>query len=249
MQREQQRDKDVAERLQRLEEGQNNMAQKVEQDVDRRLVEDPAYSRPPNRTILRLGTQDDTKIIVIRDVCRAWLDCTVADNLWTITGPDVGAEWTLFFLATPTAAATYASKARTSLNISRGKWRKLFAKADNGTEGQLYVSEDVRPKVARAQTATKRLVEIFKTAHAGKSISCVKPRYHPQRPIQGIIQMEGMDVCAVKAEAQFELPEIFWSPEATDARLGIDKPAITEAFQERMQASGGRAIDTSSWCK
>ena len=68
LQREQQRDKDAAERLQRLEEGQNNMAQKVEQDVDRRLVEDPAYSRPPNRTILRLGTQDDTKITVIRDV-------------------------------------------------------------------------------------------------------------------------------------------------------------------------------------
>ena len=124
-----------------------------------------------------------------------------------------------------------------------------MAKDCNGVEGHLYISEDVPPKVARAQTATKRLVEIFKAAHADKRVVYVKPRYHPQRPIQGIVQIDGMDICAIKAEAQFELPEIFWSPDSSDARLGINKTAISQAFIERIQSSGGRSVDTSMWCK
>ena len=92
-------------------------------------------------------------------------------------------------------------------------------------------------------------MEIFKSKHADKRIEYVKPRYHPQRPIQGIVHMDGVDICAVKAESQYELPDIFWSPSATDERFRIDKAAITEAFHDRMQATGGRAVDTSMWCK
>ena len=224
LQREKQRDKEVTDSLQRVEEGQSAIAQQVEQDVDRRLVDDPSYARPPNRTILRLGTQENTKITAVRDVCKTWLESTVAANLWSISGPDVGTDWTLSFLATPSAATTYASKARSPLIIGRGQWRKIWVTAESGEEGQLYISEDLLPKVARAQTATKRLVEIFKSKHADKRIAYVKPRYHPQRPIQGIVQIDGVDICAVKAESQYELPD-------------------------RMQATGGRAVGTSMWCK
>ena len=92
-------------------------------------------------------------------------------------------------------------------------------------------------------------MEIFKASHANQRVSFVKPRYYPQRPIQGIVQLDGVDISAIKAEAQFELPEIFWSPISADTRFNTDKSAITEALQERMQATGGRAVDTSMWCK
>ena len=121
LQREQQRDKAVADRLQRIEEGQTTTAQRLEQDVDRRMVDDPSYSRPPSRTILRLGTQEDTKITVVRDVCKTWLESTVAAPLWSISVPDVGTDWALSSLATPTAAATYASKARATLQRQLAK--------------------------------------------------------------------------------------------------------------------------------
>ena len=244
-----QHSKDSAERFPRLEEVQNSIAQKVDHDVDHRWVEDPSYSRPPNRTILRLGTKAHNATDKVRDTCKGWLESTVAANLWSVSGPDVGTDWTLSFLATPTAAATYASKARASLKLGRGNWRQLVAVDTSGQDGQLFVGEDVPPKVARTQTATKRLVEIFKAEHSTKKISYVKPRYHPHKPIQGIVQVDDVDVCAVKAEAQFELPEIFWAPTASDPHFEIDKNATSAAFVDKMQASGGRSVDSSMWCK
>ena len=63
------------------------------------------------------------------------------------------------------------------------------------------------------------------------------------------MQVDGIDICAVKAESQYELPEIFWAPTADEERFGINKPAIMEEFHDRMQSAGGRAVDTSMWCK
>eukprot|EP00973_Karenia_brevis_P053146 7388029-Karenia_brevis.AAC.1 len=153
--------KEGKQRQDELEQAQAKVSQQVQQDVDHRLVEDPAYSRPPNRTIVKLGTQPSTPIDNVRKTCKEWLDPLFPGGSWQVTGPDVGNNWTLHFNTIPTTAASNASKARTSLRVGPRNWRKLFTIGADGRETQLFVNPDTPPKVARVQTATRRLIEIL----------------------------------------------------------------------------------------
>ena len=92
-------------------------------------------------------------------------------------------------------------------------------------------------------------MEIIKKADPDKAVASIKPRYHPEKPIQGIIAMDEVNICAIKADAQFALPEIFWAPSSDDPKFALSEVAIKDAFVDRMQSSNGRHVDTSMWCK
>eukprot|EP00973_Karenia_brevis_P007603 1032965-Karenia_brevis.AAC.1 len=74
--------KDHKKRQEDLEHANAKVTQQVMQDVDYRLVEDPSYARPPNRTIVKLGTQPATPIDNIRQTCKAWLDPLFPEGTW-----------------------------------------------------------------------------------------------------------------------------------------------------------------------
>eukprot|EP00973_Karenia_brevis_P006776 920355-Karenia_brevis.AAC.1 len=74
--------KESRQRHDEAEKAQARVAQQVQQDVDHRLVEDPSYPRPSNRTIVRLGTQPSTPLASVRTTCKAWLDPLFAEGSW-----------------------------------------------------------------------------------------------------------------------------------------------------------------------
>eukprot|EP00973_Karenia_brevis_P038318 5283083-Karenia_brevis.AAC.1 len=83
----------------------------VAAEADSRNVPDPEYTRPPDRTILRLGCQVSVAKSEIKAMCDEWLSPLPLDS-WYLTGPDTGEKFVLGFKALTSSAATQASKAR-----------------------------------------------------------------------------------------------------------------------------------------
>ena len=234
-------------RQSRLEEGQTHLAQQVTQDVEARLVEDPSYTRPPNRAIAKLGTSTKTSINAIRSTCDEWLSPLFSDQCWEISGPDAGRNWTLSFRATATVAAGNVSKAKNALRESPTLWRKLYATDDSGQRTQMYVNPDVPPRVARVQACTKKLLAIIQAAHPDREFEATKAQWHPEYPVQGVISCNKVDICALKADNQYLPPQIFWSPGSEGK--GYNKHQIAEALENKLAEHSKFHVDTSMWCK
>ena len=234
-------------RQSRLEEGQTHLAQQVTQDVEARLVEDPAYNRPPNRAIAKLGTATKTSITAIRATCDTWLNPLFDSPCWEVSGPESGRNWTLSFRATASVAASHVSRAKNALRVSPTVWRKLYANDENAQQTQVFVNPDVPPRVARVQACTKKLLAILQAAHPGRVFESIKAQWHSEYPVQGVITCEGVDICALKADSQYLPPEIFWHP-GTEGK-GYDKQKVAADLESKLAETSKVHVDTTMWCK
>ena len=104
--------------------------------------------------------------------------------------------------------------------------------------------------MARVQATSKKLLEVLEAQYPQKKFALAKAQWHPEHPIQGVISIDGQDLCALKAESQFAPPEVFWAPGTDSPNIAIDKAEIAEKFELKLQANSGQAhVDTTMWCK
>eukprot|EP00973_Karenia_brevis_P035982 4964180-Karenia_brevis.AAC.1 len=213
-------------------------------EAESRNVPDPAYVRPPIRTLLRLNVASSVNKVDVQATVDRWLQGTYTPSQYKLDGPDAGTHWALLFLAPPETAANMASKARGILRGTNGVWEVLRVR-----DQILYVKFDSPPNVRRVDTASSKLLRAIKEVHPDKAVELVKPRYHPQKIPMGTIRLDSVDLVSITAPVQDDPPEVLWDPSML-ARHSLDKVAILAKYESLVSAmGGGRRPDTTAWCK
>eukprot|EP00973_Karenia_brevis_P093396 12417127-Karenia_brevis.AAC.1 len=175
--------------------------------ADVHQIIDPAFTRPPNRTILWLSTNNVTvkRDDVAHMVRTEWLSPTFRNDQWYVDGPEEGSRWSLHFNSLPEAASLQASKARGLLQTSRGVWRELLI----GTT-KVYVNFDESPQVSQTGAAAKLLARMLKEAYPDFNFSIPsshRPRFHPKKAPEAILVCDMVDLASVSMLSQFEAPQ------------------------------------------
>eukprot|EP00973_Karenia_brevis_P006223 847972-Karenia_brevis.AAC.1 len=136
----------------------------INAEAESRNVPDPAYTRAPIRTLLRLNVSEEVSRTAVQPVVDQWLDGTYKPEQYKLDGPLVGTAWSLLFLAPPETASLMASKSRSLLRRPDGSWEVLKV-----GEQILYIKFDNPPNVRKVASATSKLAQALRTTHPSKS--------------------------------------------------------------------------------
>jgi len=200
--------------------------------ITQRDVDADEWSRDPLLHVLRIGASEEISRCKLHEVVNTWLTgCNLAEDDWSISGPDLGKQFQLVFKGDGVIGPRRAKRCNFSLRDENGKWRQLAVPTKGGA-ATLFIGPDQSGQARTYHSIGKKLLAILREAYPDK-------KFYQARG-EDTIQANFVEIIQISSEARNET-EILWKHEDA-AEQGISKEQIMEAFK----SNGKRASSSNT---
>jgi hypothetical protein len=216
-------ERDNAELWKTVRQLQDAMAMARDSAMAQDVLDNDEFDRPVQLDTLRVGTAIPVSREALLEATKSWLaELKLSDEMWTLTGPTTGKQFSLRFLGLPVVAARWAKKANTCLKQSDGTWKDILVEDENGGTTNLFIGEDRNPKMLVQDRLGRRIASAVRELH---------PKMHIfYRKRDSTVFIQSKPVIRPVADSREEF-RFLWDHAQVD-RIGLVKQTIMDKLHE-----------------